>query len=199
MHFAISQIELPARLRMERRMTDDELLSFCSANELLQVERDSNGDLILMSPTHTDGGSIEAAIMLELGIWSRADGRGKVFGPSAGFTLRDSSMRSPDAAWILLERWNALSENQRKHSFAPICPEFLIELRSDKDRLSQLREKMEMWISNGAELAWLIDPIRKVVEIYRPGEAPEIFEDPTSVQGSGPVRGFELVLSRIWS
>jgi Uma2 family endonuclease len=199
MNFALSEIELPVRLRMERRMTDAQLLRFCSVNEPLQVERDSNGDLIVMSPTFSDGGSVELDIATELNIWARADGRGKVFGASAGFTLPDTSMRSPDASWILLERWNALTEQQRKNSFSPICPEFVIELRSQKDRLKVLQEKMQMWISNGAELAWLIDPIRRAVEVYRPGEETEIHENPTSVQGSGPVRGFELVLSRIWS
>ena len=199
MNFALHEIELPARLRMERRMTDAELLRFCSANEPLQVERDSNGDLILMSPSHSDGGSIEVEIAIELGNWARADGRGKVFGPTAGFTLPDSSMRAPDAAWILLERWNALTEHQRKDSYAPICPEFVIELRSRKDRLKNSQEKMHMWIANGAELAWLIDPERKVIEVYRPGETVEIHENPTSVHGSGPVQGFELVLARIWS
>jgi Uma2 family endonuclease len=199
MNFALHQIELPVRLRMERRMNDAELLRFCSVNEPLQVERDSNGDLILMSPTHSDGGSMELDVATELNLWARADGRGKAFGSAAGFTLPDTSMRAPDAAWIALERWNALTEQQRKHSFAPICPEFVIELRSDTDRLNTVREKMQMWIANGAELAWLIDPERKVVEVYRPGDAVEIHENPSSVQGSGPVGGFELVLARIWS
>jgi Uma2 family endonuclease len=199
MNFALHEIELPVRLRMERRMNDAELLDFCSANEPLQVERDSNGDLILMSPAHSDGGSMEIDIATELNLWARVDGRGKVFGSAAGFTLPDTSMRAPDAAWILLERWNALTEQQRKHSFAPICPEFVIELRSDTDRLNTVREKMQMWIANGAELAWLIDPERKVVEVYRPGDAVEIHENPSSVQGSGPVSGFELILARIWS
>jgi Uma2 family endonuclease len=199
MNFALTQLELPVRLRTARKWSDDELERFSRANEALQIERDANGELIVMSPVGTEGGSTELEICTELLLWARADGRGKVFGPSAGFTLSDTSVRAPDAAWVSLDRWNALTEQQRKHSFAPICPEFVIELRSQKDRLKELREKMQMWIANGAELAWLIDPIRKVVEVYRPGEEPEVHENPTSVQGSGPVRGFELVLSRIWS
>jgi Uma2 family endonuclease len=109
----------------------------------------------------------------------------------------DTSMRAPDASWIRWERWNALTETQR-HSFAPICPEFVIELQSETDRLPVLREKMQMWIANGAELAWLIDPIAKTVEIYRPGEAVEMHEDPSSVLGDGPVNGFEPVMDRVW-
>jgi Uma2 family endonuclease len=94
-------------------------------------------------------------------------------------------------------RRNALSQEQRQ-SFAQLCPEFVIEVRSETDRLPPLQEKMQLWIANGAELAWLIDPSRKVVEIYRPGQQPEIHENPTSVQGTGPIAGFELVMDRIW-
>jgi Uma2 family endonuclease len=106
-------------------------------------------------------------------------------------------MRAADAAWVDRRRWDLLSGNELK-SFTALTPEFVIEVRSDSERLGALREKMESWIANGAELAWLIDPERRVVEIYRPGEAPEVHEDPTSVQGSGCVRGFELVMARVW-
>jgi len=106
-------------------------------------------------------------------------------------------MRNPDAAWMNGPRWNAMSDDEQS-SYAPACPDFIIELRSLSDRLSDLQAKMLQWIANGAQLAWLIDPQRKAVEIYRPGEQPEIHEQPTSVQGSGPVAGFELVMSRIW-
>jgi len=106
-------------------------------------------------------------------------------------------VRAADAAWVSWERLNSRSDAQRK-GFSPVCPEFVIEVRSDKDHLKPLQEKMEMWIANGAELGWLIDPERKLVEVYRAGESPEIHQNPTSVQGGGPVRGFELVMSRIW-
>ncbi len=185
------------RVRFERAMNDDELLKFCAANELLRIERDSNGELIVMSPNHSEGSSLEAEVLADLAIWTRSDGRGKFFGSNAGFTLPDGSMRAPDASWISLKRWNALTGEQRR-SFAPICPEFVIEIRSKSDRLQTLRAKMEMWIANGAELAWLIDAERKVIEVYRPGEQPEIHDNPSSVQGSGPVRGFELVMANLW-
>ena len=197
MNLALTPAALPARLLLERPMTDDELFAFCAANETVRVERDWNGELILMSPSGLEGDSINAEIVGDLIIWARADGRGKSFGSNAGFTLPDGSMRSPDGAWLSKGRWNALPENERTR-FGHVVPEFVIELRSKEDRLTALRAKMKMWIANGVELAWLIDPKRRVVEVYRAGDEPEVHENPTSVQGSGPVRGFELVMRGIW-
>ena len=198
MNLALSESGLPVRLRFDRPMTDEELMRFCAENETARVERDAKGELIVMSPTGSEGGSTELEIAVELSLWARQDGRGKVFGSNAGFTLPDGSMRAPDAAWVSLWRWNALSREDQKR-FAPICPEFIIELRSPSDKLADLQAKMEMWIANGAEVAWLIDPLEKAVTIYRPGEQPELLAQPTSVQGSGPIAGFELVLARIWA
>jgi Uma2 family endonuclease len=106
-------------------------------------------------------------------------------------------MRSPDAAWVLASRWDALSASD-KDRFSPICPDFIIELRSPSDSLAELEAKMEQWIANGAKLAWLIDPERQVVAVYRPNDQPEVHYHPTSVQGKGVVAGFELVMTRIW-
>jgi len=100
MNLVLEHIELPVRIRMERQMTDDELLEFCLANEPARVERDANGELIVMSPNFSDGGAVEGDVYLELGVWARGDARGKTFGPNAGFTLPDSSVRAPDASWI---------------------------------------------------------------------------------------------------
>lgn len=197
MQFAVSEIELPVRLRFERPLTDDELLRFCAVNDLLRIERDKNGELVLMSPTGAEGGGRNAEVTIDLGIWARQDGRGKVFDSNTGFTLPDGSMRAPDASWVSWSRWNALTQEQRK-KFAPVCPEFVVELRSETDRLSDLREKMGEWIANGAELAWLIDPERKAVEVYRPGREPEVLEGVSAVYGEGPVGGFVLELARIW-
>jgi len=197
MNLVLEHIELPIRIRMGRNLTDDELLEFCLANEPARVERDANGELIVMSPNFSDGGAVEGDVYLELGVWARQDGRGKTFGPNSGFTLPDGSMRAADAAWIAWERWNAMTDAQR-HSYAPICPEFVIEVRSAKDRLPPLQLRMLEWIANGAELAWLIDPKTRVVEVYRHDDEVEVHQDPTSVQGSGPVRGFELVMARVW-
>jgi Uma2 family endonuclease len=198
MNLALNDVPLPARLRFERPMTDDELFDFCAANEMLRVERDSNGELILMSPSGLEGDNTNVEITTDLTNWARADGRGKSFGSNGGFTLPDGSMRSPDAAWMSWPRWKALPRREQKR-FGHVTPEFVIELRSETDRLAPLQKKMKIWIANGVELAWLIDPERKVVEIFRAGEPAEVHQNPTSVQGTGPVRGFELVLDRIWN
>ena len=197
MNLALNVRALPARLRFERTMTDDELFKFCAKNEMLRVERDSNGELILMSPSGLEGANANAEIIIELGNWARQDGRGKSFGSNGGFTLPDGSMRSPDAAWLSLERWKALAPRERER-FGHVVPEFVIELRSRSDGLKELQKKMRVWIANGVELAWLVDPKRKLVEMYRAGEPVEVHQDPTSVQGTGPVRGFELVMQRVW-
>ena len=197
MHLALDETEFPVRVRFEQPLSAEALERLSSDNDALRLERDANGELIVMTPVNSDGGAVEADVYAELRFWTRSDGRGKSFGPNAGFTLLDTSVRAPDASWISLPRWTALSREQQQ-SFAPICPEFVIEVRSKTDRLATLEAKMEMWIANGAQLAWLVDPLRRAVAIYRPGDTPELLYDPSSVQGTGPVAGFELVLSRIW-
>jgi Uma2 family endonuclease len=197
MNFAFNEIELPIRISRDRPITDDELLRLSADNRPLRLERDANGELIVMTATGSEGGGIETDVTTELSNWARADGRGRAFGSNTGFKLPDSSVRAADAAWVSWQSWNAVSPAERK-KYAPICPEFVIEVRSESDRLSDLRAKMEQWIANGAEVAWLIDPIDKSVTIYRPGDQPEHLAHPTSVQGTGPIAGFELVTSRIW-
>jgi len=197
MSFALTHIDPPVRLRRDTPMGDEEFMRFCAANEPLRFERDANGEIIVMSPTGIEGGGVESEVYLELGIWARADGRGRSFSSSTGFKLPDTSVRSADAAWVSWRRLNSISKEQRE-GFGPVCPEFVIEVRSKTDRLRPLQAKMEQWIANGAEVAWLIDPIEKAVTIYRPGEEPEHHAHPTSVQGTGPIAGFELVMARIW-
>jgi len=178
-------------------MSDAELLRFGAANKGLHFERDKNGELVVMTPTGNRTGMKNMYISRALGNWADEDGTGYAFDSSTGFSLPDGSMRSPDAAWVPCERWNALTEEQQD-SFSPICPAFVIELRSRTDNLSDLRAKMGEWLANGAELAWLIDPERKAVEVYRPGRAPEVLEGTSAVHGEGPVGGFVLELARIW-
>jgi Uma2 family endonuclease len=197
MNLALAELEFPLRIRPERPMTDEELMRFSAENEVLRVERDANGELIVTAACGSEGGSTELDVAGELRNWARLDGRGKAFGSNAGFTLPDSSIRAADAAWVSFTRWNVLTPRQRK-GYAPICPEFIVEVRSEKDRVRPLQAKMKMWLANGVELAWLIDPLRKTVEIYRRNEPIETHHDPTSIQGTGPVRGFELVMANIW-
>ena len=197
MNLALPEIKHPVRIRFDRPMTDDELMRFCAENDDLRVERDANGELIVMSPAGGGSSSRNARLSRQLGNWAEETGAGNTFDSSSGFRLPDGSMRSPDAALIAWPRWNALTEKQQEE-FPPICPEFVIELRSPSDRLTPLQEKMRLWIANGAELAWLVDPSRKVVEIYRPGREAEVVEGGSVVEGEGPVVGFVLELGRIW-
>jgi Uma2 family endonuclease len=197
MDAVLTDAVLPSRLRPVKRLSADQLFEFCARNEMLRIEQDANGELILMSPSGLEGDGATVELTTELTLWARQDGRGKSFGDNAGFTLPDGSMRSPDAAWMSWERWNALSARERER-FGRVVPEFVVELRSKSDRLADVREKMKMWIGNGVELAWLIDPERRVVEVYRAGEAAEVWQNPTSVPGTGCVSGFCLVMERIW-
>ncbi len=178
-------------------MTDEELMRFSWLNEALRIEQESNGDLLIMSPTGMEGSGANAELTLELGLWARQDGRGKVFDSNAGFRMPDGSVRSPDASWVSWQRWNALSREEQRR-FSRVIPEFVVELRSVNDRVPDLQAKMEMWLAQGTELAWLIDPERRVVEIYRTGQEPETVEGASAVFGDGPVGGFVLELARIW-
>jgi Uma2 family endonuclease len=197
MAFSLTELPLPVRLRPQVPMTDDELLRFCAANDGLRVEREANGEILVMTPAGSKTSKMNMRIGRLLDEWAEADGRGVAFDSNGGFTLPDGSMRAADAAWVELTKWNALSAKDQAR-FAPLCPDFVIELRSPSDSLPELKEKMSQWIANGAQLAWLIDPIEQAVSVYRPGESPEVHHHPTSVQGSGVMGGFELVMARIW-
>ena len=194
MNVALQECELPVRLRFERPLTDEEMLRFCAENELLRVERDANGELIVMSPTGTDGGNAELDIATALNNWAQTDGRGRTLGPNSGIKLPDNAVRAADAAWVSWERYNAMPVK----GFRQFVPEFVIELRSESDRLTSIHAKMEQWMSYGVELGWLIDRSRKTVEIYRPGREPEVLEGGSEVEGEGQVARFVLELARIW-
>ncbi len=197
--FTIANLTLPVRIRPEHVMSDEELLQFCAANDVLRIEREPNGELTVMSPTGTGAGETDSEINFQLRLWARTADAVVVFSPSTGFRLRDGSMRSPGAAGVSRERWDRLSTEQRRRGFAPLCPEFVIELRSPSDRLPDLQAKMGEWLRNGTELAWLIDPERQVVEIHRPGNVPpEVLHQPVTVGGEGPVEGFVLETERLW-
>lgn len=196
MEFVLKNLPLPASLITDVPMSDDELLEFCAKNDLLRVERTRSGEIKLMSPTGSGTGAANAELNRQLGNWAYDNG-GVAFDSNTGFSLPDGSMMSPDAAWISDPRWSALSVRDRSR-FAPLCPEFVIELRSPSDSLPQLEQKMALWIDNGAQLAWLIDPEAENVKVYRPGAAVEVHEHPTSVQGTGLIATFKLLTARIW-
>ena len=198
MELSLQSLELPVRLRPQHPLSDEELLRFCSVNDLLRIEREPNGDLTIMSPTGTDAGDLDSEINYQLRAWANGNNTGKVFGSSTGFRLPDGSIRSPDASFLSWPKWNALSREETQ-GFAPVCPEFVIELRSPSDRWNELQGKMVHWIANGAELAWLIDPERQTVEVYRAGDGtPDVLQGVTAVYGEGPVASFVLETAPLW-
>jgi Uma2 family endonuclease len=179
-------------------MSDEQLFQFCQLNRNLQIERTADGDLIVSGP---DGGSIGLGctkLTAALGIWAERDATGLGFGPSTGFILPNHAMRSPDIAWVRNKRLEDLSEEEWE-KFLPLCPDFVLELRSRSDSLRNHQQKMEEYCANGAELGWLLDPVSKSVHIYRPDAAPEILENPATVSGEPLLRGFVLDLQKIWA
>ena len=198
MDLLLSSLPLPVRLRPEKPLNDRDLMRFSRENRPLRMEREPNGDILITTPTGNKTGRINQKINILLGVWAEQDGSGVTFDSSTGFKLPNGAVRSPDAAWIANEKWNALTEDQQD-GFG-VCPDFIIELASPSDRLPDVKKKiLDEWIANGVQLAWLIDTKARTVTIYRPDDDPETLFDPTSVQGVGPLRGFELVMSRIWS
>lgn len=197
MNFALAEMPLPLRFRPETPMSDEELMRFSAANDSVRVERDANGEILVMTPAGSKTSKMNSRITRFLDAWAEEDGRGVAFDSNGGFTLPDGSMRAPDAAWVELKKWESLSAEDQAR-YAPICPDFVIELRSQSDSLPELEAKMKQWIANGTKVAWLIDPEQRTVSIYRPDDQPEVLVHPTSVQGSGIVAGFELVMARIW-
>lgn len=151
----------------EVQMTDEEFFSFCQSNPELNIERNSQREIIIMSPTGSKSGNLNIKIGAQLENWNEKENLGVVFDSSTGFTLPDDSVRSPDAAWVSYEKWNRLSEDE-KERFAPVCPEFIVELKSKNDKICDLQSKMETWIENGVQLGWLIDPVDQKVYIYQP-------------------------------
>ncbi|HIK44165.1 MAG TPA: Uma2 family endonuclease [Leptolyngbyaceae cyanobacterium M65_K2018_010] len=178
-------------------MTAAEFYDFCQANRELRIERLASGEVIVMPPAFSDTGNRNLKLAQQLANWADADGTGEAFDSSAGFTLPNGATRSPDAAWIRLDRWQALTPEQQA-SFAPICPDFVVELRSASDSITTLKAKMEEYLENGARLGWLIDRKNRRVHIYRPNQNPESLEDPDWVSGDPQLPGFRLQMARIW-
>jgi len=178
-------------------MTSTQFYEFALANRDLRIERTATGDVIIMPPAFSDTGNRNLKIAQQLANWADRDGTGETFDSSAGFTLPNNATRSPDASWMRRDRWESLTDDQ-KASFAPICPDFVVELRSRSDRLPQLQAKCREYIDNGAKLAWLIDRQNRTVTVYRPNAEPILLENPESVSGDPELPGFILPMARIW-
>jgi Uma2 family endonuclease len=177
--------------------THEQFYEFCQANPDMRIERTAQGEVIIMPPTFSDTGNRNFRVSTQLGVWTEQDETGIGFDSNAGFTLPNGAIRSPDASWIRLDRWNALTDEQ-KASFAPICPDFVIELRSASDSLTTLQNKMQEYLDNGAILGLLIDRQNRTVYVYRPALALEILTNPESVSGDPELPGFILQMAKIW-
>ncbi len=178
-------------------LTEDQFFEFCQLNRDVRIERNSKGEVLVMPPTGGATGVRNAEVTMQLRLWAKQDGTGVAFDSSTGFVLPDRSVRSPDGAWVARWRYDALTEAQ-KNSFLPLCPEFVIELKSPSDYLPSLRTKMEAYIENGTQLGWLIVPEQKTVAIYRP-QVPVAAQENLNDLAAGPtLPGFALKLSEIW-
>jgi Uma2 family endonuclease len=190
----------PLVMRMSptlQELSNHEFFEFCQLNKDWRIERTSAGDITIMPPTGGQTGRRNAQLTRALGTWADTDGTGMSFDSSTGFALPNGAKRSPDAAWVKRERWDRLTEEE-KEEFPPLCPDFVVELRSRSDSLAALHDKMEEYIANGAQLGWLIDPLQKCVSVYRPGHAVEHLDDPETLSGDPVLPGFVLDVRKLW-
>lgn len=188
--------ELPIRIGENKYQMLARFDEFVSQNPELTVEQDSSGEIVIMAPAGAEDSSKNSEIAYQLTAWSRQHG-GWSFDSSALFNLPRGAKRSPDAAWIHVNRWESIAIEDRK-GFPHIAPDFVVELRSETDRVAILKNKMQEYIDSGVRLAWLIDPILKQVHIYQPNKPVELLDNPTSVSGGDALADFTLELSRIF-
>lgn len=179
------------------RLTHEQFWEVCRDNPELRLELTSNGELIVMPPAGSKAGQRNSNLNQQFATWVKRDGTGIAFDSSAGFTLPNKAVRAPDASWVRREKWEALTEKEQ-NSFAPLCPDFVIELRSSSDTLKSLQNKMQEYLENGAQLGWLIDPLQRRVYIYRDGEEVEELADPATISGDTMLNGFVLQLAELW-
>jgi Uma2 family endonuclease len=179
------------------RPTDEQFYQLCQDNEDLRLELTAEGELIVMAPTGGTTGARNASITARLTVWAEADSRGLSFDSSTMFCLPNGAKRAPDAAWVRRERWDALTEDERE-GFVPLCPDFVLELRSATDSLSFLQNKMQEYIANGAQLGLLIDPKSKQAYVYRPNQPVECLDNPQNISGDPVLPRFVLDLKDIW-
>ncbi|MGB3512513.1 MAG: Uma2 family endonuclease [Microcoleaceae cyanobacterium] len=178
-------------------LTEEQFFQLCQKNRDLKFERNAKGDLIIMSPTGGETSNINAGLNAQLWNWNAQNKLGKIFDSSTGFKLPNGANRSPDAAWITMEKWNNLTPEQRT-KFLPLCPDFLVELMSPSDSLSETKAKMKEYLENGMQLGWLINWKIQQVEIYRLGKDVEILDSPTRLSGEDVWPKFVLDMAVFW-
>ncbi len=193
-----TEFSAPVKLNVQViRLTAEQFARLCQENPDLRLELTAQQELVIMSPTGSRTGRRNSRLTRHLDTWAEADGSGIAFDSSTMFTLPNGAIRSPDASWVRRERWDALTEDQQER-FAPLCPDFVVELRSRTDRLSDLHDKMQEYVDNGACLGWLIDPIDKRVYVYRPDQPVESLDDPATLSGDPVLPGFVLPVRELW-
>ena len=175
---------------------DRAFLRLCADYPESRLEQDATGEIIMMAPAGAGSSGRNLKLVCQLENWVQLSGLGKAFESSAGFVLPNGARRSPDASWISTERWVSLTVEEQE-GFPPICPDFVVELRSPSDRLPTLRAKMDEYIAQGTSLGWLVDPQRRAVEIYRHGTGVEVVVDPATLSGEDVLPGFVLNLRDI--
>lgn len=174
-------------------LTEQQFINLCLENKHLQLERNRQGKLLIMPPVGGVSGTKEADLISLVWLWNQETKLGKVFSSSTIFRLPNGGDRSPDVAWVNLKKWQQLTQ-QEKESFPPICPDFVIELRSKSDSLKLLQEKMQEYLHSGLSLGWLINPQQETVEIYRPHQSVEILSFPVELSGESILPNFWLSL-----
>ncbi len=189
----ITILNLPDSLKLTR----EAFLDLVAANPELQLERTSTGELVIMPPTGGETGDRNDEISFQIRAWNKQTKLGKTFNSSTGFNLPNEATRSPDASWVRLDRWEALTSAEQE-AFPPLCPDFVVELRSPTDNLKKLQAKMQEYLEQGAQLGWLIDPKTKQVEIYRLGQDKEVLSQPTTLSGEDVLPGFVLDLRPVF-
>jgi Uma2 family endonuclease len=190
----------PLRLDVSRitlRLTHEEFEKLCQDNPEQSFELTKEGELEIMPPTGGESGKKESKLITRLTNWNEQTELGETFSSSTAFILPNGAERSPDAAWVELSRWEALTPEQRK-KFPPLAPDFVIELRSETDSLTKLQQKMVEYRDNGVRLGWLINPQQRQVEIYRPGQAVKLLENPSTLSGEDVLPGFVLDMAVIF-
>jgi Uma2 family endonuclease len=194
---SVHTLPLVVRFRPLFAMTPEEFFEFCRLNPDLNIELTAEGEVLFMSPSGSGTGARNAQIILALGQWASKDGTGVFFDSSAGFTLPNKAVRAPDASWVRRERWEALTLEQRER-FAPLCPNFVVEVAYPSDYLADLQTKMDEYLANGAQLGWLIVPERRSVYVYRPSAEVQLLSDIDSISSDPVLPGFTLDLAAIW-
>ncbi len=179
-------------------MSEDEYFEFCTLNQNLRIERTAEGEILVLAPPGFETGYRNSDLTRQLGNWARQDVRGLALDSNTEYVLPNGAARSPDASWVLRDRLAGFTKKQLR-KFLPVFPDFVVELVSPSDRLPTVQTKMLEWMENGAALGWLLDPDRRTLYVYRPGQDPEKLENPAEVRGEGIVEGFRLELNEIWA